>query len=384
MNTRPVRILALASLSVLLLFFLLVRSFVPGPAARGGAGQGDLRLVENIIQLIREDYIDRVEPARAMEGAYRGLVQSLDMLSSYLSREDLAKYRESTQTPQTPLWDAGIVLIKTPGGMPQVAGLEEGRPASRSGLQLGDFISAIDNRATFGLSLWEARLLLLSNEDRPAKLRVVRQASTVEISVERSLPSAKAYQFSPEKGTAGVLAISRLSLSGQDSLKGMIPASLAQASAPLVLDLRGCGQGDLEAARRLVNLFLRLPQAGSFLMKDGSREPFSCPQPAIWDKVPLVVWTNQATLGPAEIVAGVLQSAKRAKVVGYPTLGLASKQKAFPLSDGSALLLTTGVFCYASGEKLWEKGVIPDAALSGEEAGRSQFLQKTLSLTSLR
>ncbi|HEX9902816.1 MAG TPA: S41 family peptidase [Acidobacteriota bacterium] len=381
MNTRPVRILALASLSVLLLFFLLVRSFVPGPAARGGAEQSDLKLVESIIQLIQEEYIDRVEPERAMEGAYRGLVQSLDMLSSYLSREDLAKYNESGHPP---LRDTGIVLIKTPGGMPQVAGLEEGRPASRSGLQIGDFISAINNRPTFGLSLWEARLLMLGHEDRPVKLRVVRQASTVEIAVERSLPPAKAYQFSPEKGTAGVLTISRLSFSGQDSLKGMIPASVAQASAPLVLDLRGCGQGDLESAHRLVNVFLRLPQAGYFLMKDGSRQPFSCPEPAVWDKVPLVVWTNQATLGPAEIVAGVLQSAKRAKVLGFPTLGLASKQKLFPLSDGCALLLTTGVFCYASGEKLWEKGVVPDEALSGQEAGRSQFLQKTLSLTPLR
>jgi carboxyl-terminal processing protease len=381
MNTRPVRSLALASLSVLLLFFLLVRSFAPGPSGRSRTEQGDLKLVESIIQLIQEDYIDRVEALRTMEGAYRGLIQSLDMLSGYLSREDLAKYRESMQSS----WrDTGIVLIKTSGGVPQVAGLEEGRPASKSGLQVGDFISAIDRQPTFGLSLLEARLLLLSKDDRPAKLRVVRQTSTVEISVERSLPPAKAYQFSPEKGTAGVLAVSRLSLSGLDDLAGIIPASVARSSAPLVLDLRCCAQGDAEAARRLINLFLRLPQAGSFLMKDGSREPFSCPEPAVWDKVSLVIWTDQATLGPAEIVAGVLQSAKRARVVGFPTPGLASQQTLFPLNDGSALLLTTGVFCYASDEKLWEKGVIPDATLAGEETGRSQFLKKTLSLAPLR
>jgi len=381
MNMRPVRILALSSLSVLLLFFLLVRSFVPGPAGRDAGEPSDLKLVDSIIQLIREDYIDRVEPARAMEGAYRGLVQSLDMLSSYLSPEDLAKYKESNESL---LRDPGLVIIKALGGMPQVVALEEGRPASRSELRRGDFLSAIDNRATFGLSLAEARLLLSSGEDRPVKLRVVRQASTVEISVARSLPPAKAVQFSAEKGTAGVLVLSRLSPSELDAVKSLIPVSQAQAAAPLVLDLRGCAQGDAKSAARLINLFLRLPQAGSFLMKDGTREPFSCPDPAVWDKVPLVVWTDPGTLGPAEIVAGVLQSAKRAKVVGLQTLGLASLQKLFPLSDGSALLLTTGVFCYASGDKLWEKGITPDLALDDAASGRGPYLEKTLGLTSLR
>jgi len=381
MNRHPLRILALATASVLLLLFLLVRSFLPGQAGRSPGEPGDLKLVDSIIQLIREDYIDRVEPARAMEGAYRGLVQSLDMMSSYLSPEELAKYKESGDSLTR---DPGLVLVKAPGGMPQVVGLEEGRPASRSDIRRGDFISAIDNRATFGLSLVEARLLLGSPEDRPVKLRVVRQASTVEVTVARSLPPAKAFQFAPEKGTAGVLTLSRLSSLGLEDLKRAVSPSLASASAPLVLDLRGCAQGDMEYAARLINLFLRLPQAGSFLTREGNREPFSCPEPAVWDKVPLVVWVDQATLGPAEIVAGVLQAAKRAKVVGFPTMGLTAKQKLLPLSDGSALLLTTGVFCYASGEKLWEKGITPDIALEGEAAGRSSFLQKTLSLPPLR
>ncbi len=181
-----------------------------------------------------------------------------------------------------------------------------------------------------------------------------------------------------------MLTVYRLSPSLSASLKSIIPASVEHTPGPFILDLRGCAEGDSEGARRLVNMFLRLPQAGSFLMRDGSREPFSCPETAVWEKAPLIVWVDQATLGPAEIVAGVLQSAKRARVVGFPTLGLASKQKLFPLSDGSAILLTTGLFCTASGEKLWEKGITPDIVLSEEAAERSHFLQKTLSLTSGR
>jgi C-terminal peptidase prc len=383
MNTRPVRILALSSLSALLLFFLLVRSFIPGSSSsgRGGMEPRHESLVEDIIQLIREDYVDRVEPARTMEGSYRGLIHSLDMLSSYLNQGELAKYKE---TSQVPFRDTGLVLIKAPGGMPQVVGFEAGRPAAKAELRRGDFISSVDNRSSFGLSLLEVRLLLCSQEDRPVKVRIVRQTSTVEISVERTLPPAKDFQFAPEKGTAGVLTVYRLSSSLSASLKSIIPASVEHAPGPFILDLRGCAEGDSEGARRLVNMFLRLPQAGSFLMRNGSREPFSCPETAVWEKAPLIVWVDQATLGPAEIVSAVLQSAKRARVVGFPTLGLASKQKLFPLNDGSAILLTTGLFCTASGEKLWEKGITPDVVLSEEAAERSHFLQKTLSLTSGR
>ncbi|MBN2199180.1 MAG: PDZ domain-containing protein [Candidatus Aminicenantes bacterium] len=373
MTSQRIRALALASLSLFLLFLLLARSFMPGLSA--GRSSQDLGLIESIIRLVRNDYLERVDPDKTMEGAFRGLVQGLDPLSSYLNRSELAAYREAGSVP---LYDAGIVLIKEPGGMPRVIDVEKGRPAAKSGVKIGDFLSAIDGQPTFGLSLTELRLLLRSRENRPAVLRVVRQTSTVEITVERTLRPAADCSYAPETSTAGVLTVRRMSPALAGQAANALPVGVKSSSAPLVLDLRTCWEGDADSARAFINLFLKAERAGVFLSRDGSRKALSCPGDPEWGKTPLVVWTGTGTHGAAEIAAGVLKFFKRASVVGHRTPGLAAEQTLFPLDDGSALLLTTGIFVLPSGVKLWEEGVVPDIDLGPPQAERSLYLKKTL------
>ncbi|MBM3296838.1 MAG: PDZ domain-containing protein [Candidatus Aminicenantes bacterium] len=373
MRTQRLRVLALGTLSLVLLFLLLARSFIPGQSAE--RPRRGLSPMESIIKLIRDDYIERVDAGRTMEGAFRGLVQALDPLSSYLSPNELAKHRE---TADKRLYDPGVVLFKEAGGMPRVLDLEEGRPAARSGLKPGDLISAVDDQPAFGLSLTELRLLLLSREKKPVKFRVVRQTATEEIEVERSLPPAADCAYVPEKNTAGVLTVRRMSPALAGQAAAALPSEVKTSLLPLVLDLRTCAQGDPESAGRFINLFLKADEAGVFLTQDGTREPLSCPEDPVWDKTPLVVWTGPATLGPAEIAAGVLRSFKRAKVIGHRTPGLPARQTLTVLEDGSALLLTTAVFSPASGEKLWEEGVVPDIDLGEQPAARNVYLKKTL------
>jgi len=94
----------------------------------------------------------------------------------------------------------------------------------------------------------------------------------------------------------------------------------------------------------------------------------------------LVIWTNQATIGPAEAVVGVLKEFKKAKIIGLPTPGLVAKQNFFLLEDGSGLLLTSAIFHLRSGKKLWEKGVEPDIKIEREDQSFSSYLKKALHL----
>ncbi len=134
----------------------------------------------------------------------------------------------------------------------------------------------------------------------------------------------------------------------------------------------------MEEAIKLINLFLKSPNIGYFETKGGIKETLACPDDAELEKLPLVIWTNQATIGPAEAVAGVLKESKRAKIVGLPTLGLVAKQNFVVLEDGSGLLLTSGIFYLKSGEKLWEQGTKPDIKINGEDQSSSTYLKKSL------
>ena len=361
-------------------FFLLSTRFLPSAASRDLDHRG-FQLLGTVIQLIKYDYVEEPDPAKIMDGAFRGLVDSLDILSSYLDPVQAAKYGQALKAP---FREAGLVIIKSYGGFPEVVGLVENSPAEKAGLKPGDFISSIDNRSTFGLSLIETRLALKSPASGAMKLKVLRQTQTLFLTVERGLPAPEPVAFSPAAGTAGVLRVLRFQAPAAEQTNQTLGARLKDRKHPLILDLRNCAEGDLEEARRFLNLFLKTDKAGVFQKRQGPPEPLACPEKAAWDQVPLVVWTNVGTQGPAELVAGVLQDFHRAKVVGLTTAGLTASTRLLSLEDGSALLLTSGVFVLNSGKKVWGQGVKPDREVAFMDTGRDIYLKKSFELLSSR
>jgi C-terminal processing protease CtpA/Prc len=89
-------------------------------------------------------------------------------------------------------------------------------------------------------------------------------------------------------------------------------------------------------------------------------------------------------MGPAELVAAVLQETRKVKVIGTATPGLVSRQELFPLEDGSSVLVTSGVFTLASGKKLWEEGVTPDDRLEAGDQGTASYVKRTSALLAKR
>ena len=363
--------LAAAAPAAAAVFFLLA-----GASDRESDGRGFQHL-GTVIQLIKHDYVDEPSPAKTMDGAFRGLVDSLDILSTYLAPAEKQKFLE---TRKTAFKDTGAVLLMAYGSFPQVVGLVEGSPAARSGLKPGDAISSINGRSTFGLNLTEARLALLSRAEGPFKIKVVRQARTLDMDLGLSPAAGPAVSFAPADGTAGILRIRSLSAQSAAEAKSVLAARLKPGSSPLVLDLRNCWEGEVEEARQLVNLFLKADRIGSFVKRQGAADILSCPREPAYETVPLAVWTNLGTQGAAEIAAGVLRDFRRAKVIGQETPGLAARTELLPLRDGSALLLTTGVFALNSGKKIWGDGVLPDGKVEARDDAPDGYLKKTIEL----
>jgi carboxyl-terminal processing protease len=74
---------------------------------------------------------------------------------------------------------------------------------------------------------------------------------------------------------------------------------------------------------------------------------------------PMVVLVDQGTARAAEIMAGALRDQTRATLLGAKTLGLCGLTKAFPLEDGSALVMTVAECYTPKGEKIQGKGLEP-------------------------
>jgi len=374
MISQRVRLGFLSACIALCLFFVLERSFLPGISQR--LTHKGLDLLANVTRLVKNDYIDERDPTRTMDGAYKGLIDSLDPVSSYLGPDVTAKYlrRDSRWA------DIGVVLFKGSFGLfPQVAGVREESPAEKAGLKPGDTFSAMDGRGTLNWSSLEANLYLKDLEQKPVSLKVLRENQTLELKVERAVLFPEPYSYS-STGPFTILSLHNLYPPCVSELRKKILPLLKSQKKPLVLDLRNCYEGEIEEARNFLNIFIQSPRIGSFERKGGINDPVACPAVPDLAKPPAVVWTNRGTMGASELVAAVLQGTEKSKIIGLKTIGLVSKQELFPLQDGSSVLITSGIFTLASGKKLWEEGVVPDEKIGLEDQSPAAYLKRTAAL----
>jgi len=341
----------------------------------------DIDILGTVIRYIKTDYLEVPDPKKTMTGAFEGLINGLDVLSGYLDRAAAAKYAAARTAP---LKDAGAIVFKRAGAFPLIISVIEGSPADKAGVKMGDYLSSLDDRSTLVWSLSEINLYLKDSGPSTVKIRVIRETTTKDIPVVRGEVYPRALTYTPQAGTSGLLRIHHLFAPlAADAARSVVPQVRGRKD-PLIIDLRDCHEGDLAVVGRFLNLFISGDKAGYFEKRNGEKDPLACPDPAPLASLPLVVWTNQATLGPAEIIAAALKDQRQAKVVGIETPGLASRQEAFPLDAGDALLLTTGVFVAGSGQKIWGKGVAPDVKIEPGKAATKDYLEKTIALSAGR
>ncbi len=377
MKSQREKIFLFLILAGLCLFFFLEKKILP-ELSSGASPQKSPELVEKVADLIRNDYVEEPDPLRTMNGALKGMVDSLDALSCYLDKESALRYAQSRDAG---LKDIGVILYKSFGLFPQVIGVIENSPAAKKGIKTGDTISAVDGRSTLMMSMVETYLYIRDKNAKPVKLKIIRDSATQEVNAERATLYEEPFFYTKSKGTSGVLKIHHLFSPCVRKIKEDVIPYLRREERTLILDLRNCHQGDMEEARKLINIFLKAERIGYFEKKGEAKEFLSCPDEAELEKLPLVIWTNAATLGAAEAVAAVLKESRKAKVIGSATPGLVARQDFFSLEDGSGILLTSSIFHLSTGRALWESGgVVPDIKLGPEEQDYNSYLRKSLSL----
>ncbi len=367
---------------ILLAILLLDKRFLPGKNGSPQFTRSNTELIGTVMQLIKTDYLEEPNPVRISEGAFRGLVNSLDPLSAYLDRDLATKFQAKKNLQRS----TGLVLFKRYGVFPVVVAVLENSPAAKAGLKTGDSISAINDRNTLNMSLLEVNLLLESGSNEPSapvKLRVVRGSETREINLERTFLLENSLKITSDKSGLLIIKPSSIYNGLSQEIKKTILNSLKNQTAPrgIVIDLRNCFNGQYEEARKLINLFVKEERIGYF-EKRGQKEFLSCPETPVFPSEKLFIWVNQATFGPAEMVAGVLHELKRARVLGLETPGLAGRQENFTVSDGSLVVLTTSVFTLNSGTKLWDNSVPLDEKLNFSDKMDEVLLEKTINFLS--
>jgi carboxyl-terminal processing protease len=166
-----------------------------------------LRIFENVLQHIQNDYVDEPNMEKVRAGALRGLAYGLDPYSTYLTAEQVKQYGDEAKKSGAGI---GAELSQVASYLYVIAPLK-GSPADEAGLHSGDIVEYIDGKATRDISLYDAKQLLNGPSGSEVKLRVLRANSKpLTLSVKRSTfrpPSAEARM---EAGKIGIIKINSL------------------------------------------------------------------------------------------------------------------------------------------------------------------------------
>lgn len=326
------------------------------------AGFGQLRMFNDVLQLVISNYVEKVDVDRVMDGAMRGLADGLDPSSAYLTPDEVQAVQANAPLPAG---ETGIVITRQ--FYLRVVGVRDGSPAARAGLRTGDYVRQIDGKPTRDLSAFAGTRLLggapgskvsltviRGNAAEPRVFDLVREAPRTDVIAGKRLSGGEAYvrvaSFQP-----GVAL----------SLRRELDALRAAGAAGAVIDLRSTADGLLDEAVAAARLFVK---SGTLATRAGRGAEKIVTSAASGDgavTMPVVLLVSNGTAGAAEIFASALAGNHRAELVGEPTAGLAALQHLVKLPDGRGLWLTYARYLDAKGEPIHERGLLPDV-LVGE------------------
>jgi carboxyl-terminal processing protease len=354
----------LLGMSGLLLGFVLLGG-VLGKAVAVEGTYVFLKLFNEAVHLVRSNYVEPVDEAALMEGAYRGMLESLDPMSEYLTAEE---YRRAARGERGGPADVGMALSKRRGYAVVVAAAEDS-PAARAGLSTGDRILTIDRRSTLTMGVWEASRALEGKAGSPVHLSVIRGETTQREDLEliRKLPSRSGVTHRILEAKIGLLRMGELQSGDVERVRKALQSLRAQGADRLVLDLRSNATGGVDEAVRIAGLFAGEGKMGSLSgRQSGARDLIAPADAKVWSG-PLVLLVNQGTCGAAEFLAAALADRLGSKLVGERTWGSGSVQELVPLPTGDGLRLSVGKYLSPEGKDWNGTGLTPD--LTPDSAG---------------
>lgn len=324
-----------------------------------------LRVFEDVVSLISNNYVELVDLDDVLQGALRGLADGLDSDSAYLSPSEV-RWLESGQ--ELPAGRVGIEVTRR--YYLQVIATRDGSPAADAGIAPGDYVRAIDGDPTRLLSVIEGKQRLHGEPGTAVTLSLIRGSTQepydIEIVRERLAAPVVAARLLAEADGVGYLRIPSFDEGTADAVAEHAARLEEEGAAHLVIDVRNAAEGAYDAAIETARLFVGEGTLAIREESDDSRTPLEATAGEDVIALPATLLTNFGSSGPAEVFAAALIEHERADAVGQRTAGRTSLQRLVPLSNGSGLWLSWARYLTGAGEAIHPLGIEPEIGVDPE------------------
>jgi carboxyl-terminal processing protease len=337
-----------------------------------------LDLFSEVIQKVREDYVTPLDSEKAVAAAINGMLASLDPHSSYLTPQE---YRDMNTQTRGVYGGLGIEVTTEDGVVKVISPMDE-TPASRAGVQSGDYITHLNDESIIGLTLNEAVQRMRGPVGTTITLTLAREGQDPQdVTLTREMINVRAVTARVEDGI-GVLRISTFNERTASMLEEGVRQIRRDAGGSLkgvVLDLRNNAGGLLDQSIKVADAFLENGEIVSTRGRvRGSQSRATASKGDILAGVPLVVLINGGSASASEIVAGALQDHDRALVVGMTSFGKGSVQTIMAMRGGrdGALRMTTALYYTPEGRSIQNAGIEPDLEIAQARRDKSSVARR--------
>lgn len=337
------------------------------------------------LSIIEKNYVDEVSSEQLARSAIRGMFDSLDPYSAYLSPDSLRNLEIGTMGE----FEGVGIEITVRDGLLTVISPIEGSPAEEAGMKPGDVIVSIDGRDMDKTNAVEALGLIRGRRGTRITLSVRRdgEEEVRDFAIVRRMIRLRSVESRLVEKNVGYIKLSQFHRRSADEFLSSYEKLETENGAKLgglVVDVRNNPGGLLEQALALCDMFmddgLILNVRGRF--PHSSREYFARKGTEI-SAPSVAVIVNGGSASASEVLAGALRENGRAKLVGTRTFGKGSVQSIMELGGGAGVKITTARFFMPGGDAIGDRGIEPDVVVEGG-VGDGEDLQLASALEVVR
>ena len=325
-------------------------------------------LFGEVLEKIKQEYVDEIDQADVMDSAINGVLQSLDPYSAYMSPELF----KSMQTESAGEFGGLGIEIGMEAGVIKVIAPIADTPAEKAGIKSGDYIVRINNEQVQGKTLMEAVKLMRGPVGSSIELTVRRKGikKSLTFKIQRQVIEVKSVESKilGDKKNIGYIKLKSFNENSDKQFIKKIKDYEKKKLTGYIIDLRNNPGGLLNQAIAITDFFL---EQGEIVSTKGrriseTRKFFARTGDGVKGK-PVIVLINNGSASASEIFAGALKDHKRAIILGENSYGKGSVQSIIPLKNGGGMRLTISKYYLPSGKSISEVGVSPDILVKEQE-----------------
>ena len=323
-----------------------------------GEGYEELRTFTEVMSMVKKYYVEEVKTKALVEGAIKGMLNSLDPHSSYMTPEGFKEMQVDTRGEFGGL---GIQIGIKDNLLTVIAPIED-TPAFKAGIKAGDKIFKINNESTKDMNMQDAVSKMRGAPKTPVTLSIFREGwkDTKDFVIVRDIIKIKSVKSRVLEGNIGYIKLSQFQEQTADDLAAALRQLNDSKVTSLILDLRNDPGGLLNSAIDVTSQFLPKGKLVVYTKtRSGEKSEFLTSGENAFTP-PMIVLVNQGSASASEIVAGALKDWNRAVILGTQTFGKGSVQTVIPLSGGAGLRLTTAKYYTPKGTSIQNTGITPD------------------------